>query len=194
MLVFETIDGTVLEPEVLQKAQKLEQAMKDYEFIAWQYSLTNQLTEIHHVLSGQRELPKTTDMIAQEMLMAEMAGELPLDRVLSEDQTMMRSLALSRDVGGAVFVFDRKRSLRQRHRRFSATIPNIRVDVTGDGFIATVGIDKLIKDLFSSVFLVFGVIFAVLLIIFGAPLALIALIPNMIPLFANIGGVENNGI
>ena len=138
MLVFETIDGTVLEPEVLQKAQKLEQAMKDYEFIAWQYSLTNQLTEIHMYFLVKENLPKTTDMIAQEMLMAEMAGELPLDRVLSEDQTMMRSLALSRDVGGAVFVV-MKKELEKKAVEIFGDDSNIRVDVTGDGFIATVG-------------------------------------------------------
>ena len=186
MLVFEVKEGTVLEPELLEKAKKLEQEMKKYDFIAWQYSLTQQLTEIHESLSGKRELPETSELIAQEMLMAEMAGELPLDRVLSEEQRMMRSLALSRDVGGAVFVV-MKKELEEKAEEIFGDDPNVRVDVTGDGFIATVGIDKLIKDLFSSVFLVFGVIFIVLLIMVRKiPMAIISLIPNMIPLLLTL--------
>lgn len=193
MLVFEVKEGTVLEPELLEKAKKLEQEMKKYDFIAWQYSLTQQLTEIHESLSGKRELPETSELIAQEMLMAEMAGELPLDRVLSEEQRMMRSLALSRDVGGAVFVV-MKKELEEKAEEIFGDDPNVRVDVTGDGFIATVGIDKLIKDLFSSVFLVFGVIFIVLLIMVRKiPMAIISLIPNMIPLLLTLATLKLMG-
>ena len=193
MLNFEVKEGTVLDPVVLEKALRLEQEMKKYEFIAWQYSLTQQLIEIHYALSGERELPATTELIAQEILMAEMAGELPIDRVLSTDQTMMRSLALSRDVGGAVFIVMKKELEEKAHEIFGED-PNILVDVTGDGFIATVGIDKLIRDLFSSIFLVFGVIFVVLFVMVRKfPMAVIALIPNAIPLLLTLATLKLMG-
>lgn len=193
MLVFAVKEGTVLEPELLRKAELLEQEMKKYEFIAWQYSLTQQLVAIHQALSNERGLPQTPELIAQELLMAEMAGELPIDRVLSADQKMMRSLALSRDVGGAVFIV-MKRELEQKAKEIFRDEPNVQVDVTGDGFIATVGIDKLIRDLFSSVFLVFGVIFGVLLLMVRKlPLAIIALIPNVIPLLLTLATLKLMG-
>jgi predicted RND superfamily exporter protein len=68
---------------------------------------------------------------------------------------------------------------------------NIRVELTGDGILASTGINKLILDLISSVFVVFIVIFGVLLLMLRKiPMAIIALIPNALPLLLTLATLK----
>ena len=61
--------------------------------------------------------------------------------------------------------------------------PDLNVELTGDGLMASIGIDRLVRDLLYSVLLVFGVIFIVMfLLLRDLRLTIIASVPNAIPL------------
>jgi len=178
----EVNEDDVLDPELLEKALQVEKELRQFELIGWTYSFPRQLQSIHEKLSGETGLPDSRELISQELLMTSMAGELPMDRVLSDDKKIMRIIALAKDLGGREFLNMRNQMLDVTDDLFGDD-PNLRVDVTGDGLIASVGIDSLISDLLSSVALVFAVIAAVMLILLrNVRLMIIACIPNAIPL------------
>jgi uncharacterized protein len=179
---FEVKEGNVLYPKLLSDVRKVEDELRKFEMITWTYSLSGQLHEIHKKISGNSDFPDTKEMIAQELLMTQMAGEIPINRVLSEDKKNVRILALTKDIGGRKFIEMREHML-TTIQAMSIENDNVQVDVTGDGLLASVGIDNLISDLLSSIALVFAVIASVMLLLLrNLRLTLIACIPNVIPL------------
>jgi predicted RND superfamily exporter protein len=190
MLSLEREEDSVLDVDLLRKMQIVEAEMERYDFVLWKYSLASQLEAIHYAFSEERSLPTSSEMIAQELLMVEMTGELPLDRILSEDQKLTRALFLCRDVGGIGFLA-MKKEMDQKIAEVFGDQSNIRVEFTGDGILASTGINKLILDLISSVFVVFIVIFGVLLLMLRKiPMAIIALIPNALPLLLTLATLK----
>lgn len=193
MISLEREDASVLDTDLLRKMQLVEAEMGRYDFVLWKYSLASQLEAIHYAFSEEQGLPNSSEMIAQELLMVEMAGDLPLDRILSEDQRLTRALFLCRDVGGIGFLA-MKKEMDQKIAEVFGDQSNIRVELTGDGILASTGINKLILDLVSSIFLVFAVIFGVLLLMLRRfPMAIIALIPNALPLLLTLATLKMLG-
>ena len=88
-------------------------------------------------------------------------------------------MALCADAGGPEFVALHA----DLQARAEQLFPDARVDVTGDGLIASIGIGGLIADLLSSVGMVFIVILVVMWVLLkSARLALISAVPNLVPL------------
>jgi hypothetical protein len=120
--------------------------------------------------------------VAQELLLAEMSGELPLDQLLSADRARGRILMLTRDAGGREFIRVKKLLEAEAETLFAGT--GVRVDVTGDGMLASAGVKQLIDDLLASLLLIFGVIMVTMLVLLrDFRQALIAFVPNVVPLF-----------
>jgi predicted RND superfamily exporter protein len=124
-------------------------------------------------------------MLAQERLLTEMGGGVPNDTILSVDENRTRILVLCKDIGGVDFLqfksdLDDFIQSRNSDNRFEWR-------VTGDGMLASIGIDKLINDLLSSV----GLVFVVILLVFAwmlrsTPHVLLAFIPNVLPLLMTL--------
>ena len=118
--------------------------------------------------------------------MAEMSGELPLDSVLSPDRARARIVALTSDAGGRQFIKAKAELEQGAAEIFAGT--NITVDVTGDGMLASGGVDKLIDDLLSSLVLMLGVILLTMMVLLGSMRqTLIATLPNLVPLVFILG-------
>ena len=181
-IAVENSASDVLQPDLLKKMSLLEQELQQFELVKWTYSLPAQVQQIHYHLSGDSEIPNSRDLISQELFIAQFAGELPLDRVLSDDKSIARIIALCKDTDGQDFL-QLKQSLEQTISKTFADTPDVRVDVTGDGLLASVGIDKLINDLLASLLLVFVIIGGILLLLLrDIRLTIVSCIPNVIPL------------
>jgi predicted RND superfamily exporter protein len=173
--------GQMLEPEVLDKIRTLEEMARAEQMTGWTSSPASWLGHLHGLLTGEQGLPSSREMAAQELLLAEMTGELPIDRVLSADHARARILMIARDAGGREYLRVKHRLEKRAEVLFAGT--GITVDVTGDGMLAAEGVNRLIGDLIKSLGLIFAVIAITMLLLLGnLRLALIALLPNLVPL------------
>jgi uncharacterized protein len=187
---FEALEGDLLEPGRLAMMAEVEQVLDAEEIVLWTTSFAGQLGAIHRLLGGEEGLPDSRALAAQELLLAEMAGELPLDKVVDPERRKARILALCSDAGGRSYI--------EMHGRMTAHVERIlkeekdlRVDVTGDGLMASLGIDALIRDLLSSLAIVLAVISLTLLALLrDLRLAAIATIPNFLPLVFTLATLQ----
>jgi len=182
----EGAEGQMLEPEILKKTALLEEHLRSHELIDWTMSSAGWIQHFHGLLTGEKGWPDSREAAAQELLLAEMSGDLPLDRVLSADQARARIVAVAHDAGGRVFLDVKQRAEERSRELFSGT--GIATDVTGDGMMASEGVDQLIRDLLSSLVLVFVVILLTMLALLrDIRLTIIATIPNLVPLVFILG-------
>jgi len=189
--IFFHIDGGApdawKEPGHLRRLDELEQAMAAEGHVLWTTSLASYVRELHQTLSdGSTALPDSQPAIAQELLVGELAGGAPTAGVLSDDGQEARVMALVADAGGREFLPMKDRLNAEAARIFEGT--GMAPRLTGDGLLAAVGIHGLITDLLSSLALMFVVILATLsLLLRDLRLALIACVPNAIPLLFTLG-------
>ncbi len=175
----EVEEGDLLEPERLARMEALEAALDEFSIVRWSSSLSGQVRRIHQSLTGEDALPDSRAAVVQELLLAELSGELSLDELVSEDHRQARIIARCADDGGQEMMALHT----AMQARAEALFPDARVDVTGDGLIAAIGIGGLIDDLLSSVGLVFAVILVMMVwLLRDVRLALLSLLPNLLPL------------
>ncbi len=176
-------------PEHLDRLAQLEQAMGDEPHILWTTSLASYVEELHALLSdGSTVLPDSREAVAQELLIGEVAGSALPAHLMSEDGRQVRIMALVADAGGREFLPMRD--------RLDAVAADLFTDLptkprlTGDGMLAAAGIDRLITDLLGSLSLMFVVILATLsLLLRDVKLALVACVPNALPLVFTLGAL-----
>lgn len=189
---FEATAGDLLDPQRLQKIAAIEAELQEWDMVRWTSSLPSAVQHIHHTLTGEDTLPPSREAVAQELLLAEMAGDLPLDKVTNADNTQVRILAFCTDAGGREFT-----RMHQAMEAFATEALEgepITVDVTGDGLIASLGVGGLINDLLASI----GLVFVVILMVMGAmlrdvKLAILAAVPNIAPLVFTLAALAVMG-
>lgn len=175
------------DPELLKRLDTLEQDTLAEPAVLWTASLAGYVRQLHATLSdGRTELPESRAAVSQELLVGELAGGAPLSGVLSEDGSQARILVLLSDAGGRAYLPMAERLRLRAAEIFEGTA--VTATLTGDGLLAAAGIDRLIKDLLSSLALMFVVILVTLaLLLRDLRLALVACIPNAVPLFFTLG-------
>ena len=154
MFLYLESDTSLYTVEGLQTIQRLEEQLETYDFIHWSTSIASQQSVIHQALTETNGLPTTDDMLAQERLLVDLSGGLPNSNVVSEDGHKTR-IMLCKDVGGINFSFKVRQIANQ-------SLGQSTFNGHTGGMLASIGIDKLIGDLMSSVGLVFGIILIVL--------------------------------
>ncbi len=178
---FKGAEGQMLEPEVLTAMKDIETRARAEPLTGWTASPASWIGHLHELLTGEPGLPDSRALAAQELLLAEMSGELAIDRVLSDDRARARIMMMSRDEGGREFI-----RVKRDLESYAAQIlqgTGVQVEVTGDGILASAGVDQLITDLLKSTGLVFAVILGTMFVLLrDMRLALIAAIPNLVPL------------
>ena len=176
-----------LEIEHLQKIRKLHEFIDQEEVVLWSYGPDDLIQKAHLLLTNKPGLPASQDVLDNELFLFEMATENPFETLISSDQKHARILLLCSDAGGNAY-FDMKKRIEKSIDIIFPPQGNIRVDVTGDGMMASTGIERLISDLVSSIFMVLIVITTTLLLLLrNIKLALVASIPNVIPLIFTLG-------
>jgi len=179
-------EGQMIEPDILQKTAHLQQHLDDQGLVGWSMSSAEWVKHFHTLLTEEDGWPDSREAAAQELFMAEMSGELPLDRVLSSDRARARIIAIARDGGGRSFLQVKHSLEKEAQTLFEGT--GVSVDVTGDGMLASEGVEQLIMDLLASLGLVFGVIVLTMLALLrNVRMTIIATIPNIVPLIFILG-------
>jgi uncharacterized protein len=181
MVYMEGEPDSMLQPEMLARMDAVEAAMRAEPTVRWTLSPASVVRRIHEALTQEHALPSGRALVAQELLVVDISGERPLEPLVNDDRSTARIQALLTDAGGRVYLPLQARIEAAAAEAFAGT--NVRVAVTGDGFLAASGVDRLIGDLLKSVGLVFVIVtitFAVLLR--DLKLAAIAAVPNLVPL------------
>ncbi len=174
-------EADLLDPAILGAMLTLQEELDRRPEVGWSSSPASFIAQVHQAITGQAGLPDSREAIAQELLLAEMSGAESLGALLSEDRMQGRILVLTTDAGG--------RELLTVQRETQARAAELlgpwaqRIDVTGDGFVASSGVERLVNDLVSSVGLVLVVILLTMWGLLRSPrLALIACAPNLLPM------------
>ena len=174
-------DGTFAEPAALARLDRLEQALRGEEMVLWTRSLASTARTLHGALTGTDALPPSREALAQELLLAELAGAELLDGITDDARREARVMAIVADAGGRATLDMKARVLDQAATELAGT--GIQATLTGDGMLAAAGVDRLIRDLLVSLALAFAVIAVTLaLLLRDLRLALIAAVPNLVPL------------
>lgn len=173
--------GDFLEPARLERMKQLQGELETWEMVRWTTSLSETVERIHETLTDQTGLPTDRETIAQELLVAEVSGDLPLETIATADYRQVRIMALCADIGGRKFVQMRDHMQARADALFADE--GVRADVTGDGLIASVGVNGLIEDLMTSVGLIFVVILGAMWVTLrDFKLAVVTSLPNVLPL------------
>lgn len=180
-IYLESTEGDLLEPARLKKMLALEEDLKQFSWVRWTHSLSAQLQHTHTLFTGEKTPPQSRELIEQELLILSFSDGLPLEQLTQNQHTQMRILALCQDAGGTSYIELHNELTAKAEEYFGAD--QVIVDVTGDGLMASIGINQLITDLLYSIAIVIAVIFITLLVLLrDIPLALLSLLPNIIPL------------
>lgn len=179
-------ENQMLEPTVLERVGALEDSLRSHDLTGTTMSIAGWVKHIHALLSDTDDWPATREVVAQELLLAELTGDLPIEDVLSSDRARSRIVAFTRDAGGREFLRVKRAIESKASSLFQGT--GITIDVTGDGMLASHGVDQLIRDLLASLGLMLMVIVATMwLLLRDARQTVIATIPNVIPLLFILG-------
>ncbi len=186
-------EGQMLEPDILDRVAQLEEEVSSQPMVGWTMSAAGWIGHFHSLLTGEQGLPASREGVAQELLLAEMSGDLPLDRILSTDHGRTRILVLAKDFGGRETLRVKEHLESFGEELFADT--GITLDVTGDGMLAAHSVENLIQDLLASL----GLVLVVILLTMYALLrntrqTLIATAPNLIPLVFILGTMGLMGV
>lgn len=174
-------EGAILEPELLRPMLTLQDELQARPEIGWTSSPASWLRHIHTLLTGSEGMPASREGAAQELLLVELSGDIPLETVMGPDRRSGRILVLMPDSGGRTIVKLRHELTARAEALFAGT--GAQVVVTGDGFLASAGLRQLVGDLINSVGLVLLVIIGTMwALLRDLRQALISALPNMVPL------------
>jgi predicted RND superfamily exporter protein len=184
--------GAALAPRELERIQALEAQLRAQAPVLWSTSIAAHIAQIHSLLTGAEGLPSSGEAVAQELLLAELSDRQPFEGLLDEDRSQTRILALVADSGG--------RSYRAMQDRLAPAVEELfadsalTVELTGDGIMASEGLLILVRDLLGSLALVFVVILITLwLLLRDLRLALVAALPNVVPLVFTLAVIAMAG-
>lgn len=139
-------------------------------------------------------LPRTSEELAQILLLGDLGGGLDWDRVVDEEWTWLRIVTRLEDRGSRHYLgmYD---DLQTHLDRLFGDLPGIEVRLTGEGYVAARALDYFIWDLLDSLALAAVVIFgAMALQLRSARHAAIAVLPNAFPLLCAFGAMGFGGI
>lgn len=118
----------------------------------------------------------------------------PLAAYVSEDRTRMRLTVSVADMGAQATI-RLADALEERAERELAGVEGVRVQLTGDAYVGSKGLDVVITDLLSSLGLAVVVIFLFMAVLFRSPrLAVLSVPPNVLPLVGTMAFMVWTGV
>ena len=133
-----------MNPKDLKTIQEIQQFAAERDFVRWSTSIAEQQSLIHHALTNENDsLPNSDDLLAQERLLTEMGGGIPDDSIYPL-MNIEPEFDICTDIGGVDFLVKSDLDAFVQSRNIST---KFKWSITGDGMLASIGIDKLINDL-----------------------------------------------
>ncbi len=184
-------DGA-LSADLLQRVSQFEQKLLEYPEIHRVVGFHTLIAEVHRVLSdGKRSedldypLPESDQAIAQYTLLMEINEADELYNLVDFDYRKLRITAQTEDAGSK-----RINEIRDEFRsEMEKLFPDEEVTVTGTTILSADLTDKIVYSLAWSIMLaIFAITFIMAMLFKSFKMALIALVPNLIPLII-VGGV-----
>lgn len=188
--VFSGGQGRCLDPEFLARVDLLESHIAAQPWIRKTFSVVDILKEMHQAMhSGDRayyRVPDSKELIAQYLLLYEMSGNADqLDVLITPDHSSLRLACQGIDMGTKNF-FALKRDTEFKAAELFR--PPEGIHVTGRSLLAQRALSNVIRDMLSSIFSAFGIIFvAVALLYRSLKVGLVSMLPNVIPLVFTMG-------
>ena len=184
-------DGA-LSVDLLQRVSQFEQKLLEYPEIHRVVGLHTLMGEVHRVLTGGKRnedldnpLPESDQAIAQYTLLMEINEADELYNLVDFDYRKLRITAQTEDAGSK-----RINEIRDEFRsEMKRLFPDEEVTVTGTTILSADLTDKIVYSLAWSIMLaIFAITFIMAMLFKSFKMALIALVPNLIPLLI-VGGV-----
>ena len=184
-------DGA-LSVDLLQRVSQFEQKLLEYPEIHRVVGLHTLMGEVHRVLTGGKRnedldnpLPDSDQAIAQYTLLMEINEADELYNLVDFDYRKLRITAQTEDAGSK-----RINEIRDEFRsEMERLFPDEEVTVTGTTILSADLTDKIVYSLAWSIMLaIFAITFIMAMLFKSFKMALIALVPNLIPLLI-VGGV-----
>lgn len=177
-------------PEVLAAMERIGTGLEAMPNVAKVYSPVVYIKKMNRALAGgdvdAYAIPETSDAVAQNLLLFEMAGgDAEFDRLVTYDYSTVRMVAFLRDMPPEEYreVIDRLDELAEENR-----LPGIRIFESGGEPLFHTVTERLVGTLIRSLYLVMPVAFVIIGIAFGSfRLAVISILPNLLPLTIGLG-------
>lgn len=180
-------DGA-LSADLLNRLYQFEMKLLEYPEFHRVIGLHSLMTEVHYVMSENssnlRTLPNTDQAVAQYTLLMEINEADELFRLVDFDYQKLRLTAFAEDAGSK-----RINEIRDEVQPYAANLfPNSNVITTGTTILSADLTEKIVYSLAWSIFLAILAITFIMASLFRSfKLAIIALIPNLLPLIVVAG-------
>ncbi|MCZ7581964.1 MAG: MMPL family transporter [Deltaproteobacteria bacterium] len=187
---------TITDPAYLRDVNRFAEKLRTYPEVGKVLSPADFLMEMNRLLEGggkdQFRLPDSAAANAQYLLLYSLGDPDPTADYISFDQTRVRVSSRTADMGQADF----QRIIGELEEFTARELdPDLDVRITGAGPMIVVLVDRLTVDMITSLSLAFAIVFGLVLIEFGSlKLALISMVPNLLPLLAIAGFMGVTGI
>lgn len=182
--------GGFEEPDMLHRAEDLARWIEESEGVIEARMWTDLLRDMRSAWTGSLEAGdepfSSRAQIAQLSLLMADGSDDPSSTWVTPDRSELRINVRSADRGSRAMIAAVTAIEDAFSERFPDDIATMRF--SGDSYLASLGLDLLIRDLIGSIAMAFGFIFIILLILFRSlRLGLIAFPPNVIPLILTLG-------
>lgn len=189
--------GTFEDPEILQRVEALADWVAAKDGVLGVRMWTDLLRDMRVAWTGNpdlRDAPfRSRAEVAQLAFLMEDGNEDPSGAWISPDRSWMRLNVRSADFGSRAML-DAAIEFEAHYQQQFPT-DNISMRLSGDGYLGSLGLDLLIRDLLSSLGAALAIIFLVLILLFrSVRLGLLAFPPNVIPLIVTLGYMGARGI
>jgi len=189
--------GRMKDPEVLHRIARVQERLDGVAGIRKSVSLADYVKEAN-LLFGRRArtIPDDPGAVAELLLLYEFQEDDALYKVVDEtgeDYTRTRIRTWLPD-GGAAATIEGERVIRRILEEELGDLDDVRVRLTGEGHVAAMNLDLVVRDLFTSLLLASVVIFVFIGLLFRSiRYGLITIIPNMLPLLVTVGYMGMRG-
>ncbi len=182
--LFASQEGALLAPEVLDKLWRLERWAREQPGVRTTQGPGSYVAQLHKLVVGNHEIPEGRNAIAQLLLLTE--GDANRDGWLSPSAKRGRIVVRTQDVGANAFTRLAERMKLKAQSELSG-LP-VEAHITSAPYVSYRGINNVTNDLKDSLLLACLVIVAMIGLLLRSPrLALLCLIPNVLPLLLGYG-------
>jgi predicted RND superfamily exporter protein len=192
-------DKPVIAPEILAKADKMVEYLRNRPETLRAWALTDYMKVMNKAAhEGQEEfyrLPDSVEAVDQFILLYTFtpAGRREINGLISEDRKWLRIVGRVKDVGASKYLKLCADLNELASKLFSGS--EVEVRVTSESYLLHVAMNNILRDVLNSVmwaFIFIGILVGISLR--SLRYGLVAIMPNLIPLFTTLGMMGYSGI
>lgn len=181
--------GDFVEPENLLRMERSAIWLQEQYDVPPPIGLSTVLKQISKSLGAPDEVPKTRNVVAQLMLIAESSPDRIVPQLITSDRSHARLRTATPDQGANHIV-----AMQKAFDEFAATLfagTGIRARMTGDMVVGYDGMNRLSKELVRSVSIALLLVLVVIGVAFrSVRIALASVLPNVLPVAVGLAALR----